>query len=125
MATADAEKRAETTWPAGDANQSLDEEAELAKHVDEKKLLRKLDLYIIPLIMALYLFSFLDRYVAYTSIVTHFLVTHNANYIPAESTLVTLASTALKRTSTSPRSSSRSLSPSSSSRTSSSRCPPT
>ncbi|KAL7799272.1 major facilitator superfamily domain-containing protein [Trichoderma ceciliae] len=29
--------------------------------VDEKKLLRKLDLYIIPLVMALYLFSFLDR----------------------------------------------------------------
>lgn len=29
--------------------------------VAEKKLLRKLDLYIVPLVMLLYLFSFLDR----------------------------------------------------------------
>jgi hypothetical protein len=28
---------------------------------DEKKLVRKLDTYLIPLVMALYLFSFLDR----------------------------------------------------------------
>lgn len=28
---------------------------------DERKLLRKLDLHLIPLVMALYLFSFLDR----------------------------------------------------------------
>lgn len=33
----------------------------LTQGVDEKKLVRKLDLYIIPLVMALYLFSFLDR----------------------------------------------------------------
>lgn len=33
----------------------------LHQDVDEKKLVRKLDLYIIPLVMALYLFSFLDR----------------------------------------------------------------
>lgn len=33
----------------------------LLRGVDEKKLLRKLDLYIIPLVMGLYLFSFLDR----------------------------------------------------------------
>lgn len=33
----------------------------LLQGVDEKKLLRKLDLYIIPLVMGLYLFSFLDR----------------------------------------------------------------
>lgn len=32
-----------------------------AARVDEQKLLRKLDWYIIPLVMALYLFSFLDR----------------------------------------------------------------
>lgn len=44
-----------------DNNGSLDEEAELAKSVDERALVRKLDLYLIPLIMALYLFSFLDR----------------------------------------------------------------
>ncbi|KAK1248636.1 hypothetical protein MKX08_006856 [Trichoderma sp. CBMAI-0020] len=33
----------------------------LLQGVDEKRLLRKLDLYIIPLVMGLYLFSFLDR----------------------------------------------------------------
>ena len=32
-----------------------------AARVDERKLVRKLDLYIIPLVMALYLFSFVDR----------------------------------------------------------------
>lgn len=30
-------------------------------HVAERKLVQKLDLYIIPFIMLLYLFSFLDR----------------------------------------------------------------
>ena len=35
--------------------------------VDEKKLVRKLDLHIIPLVMALYLFSFLDRSVTHSS----------------------------------------------------------
>jgi MFS family permease len=35
---------------------------------DEKKLLRKLDIHIIPLVMGLYLFSFLDRYVFYLSL---------------------------------------------------------
>ncbi|KND93266.1 putative transporter [Tolypocladium ophioglossoides CBS 100239] len=34
---------------------------ELSRGVDEKKLVRKLDLAIIPLVMGLYLFSFLDR----------------------------------------------------------------
>lgn len=29
--------------------------------VDEKRLVRKLDMFLIPLVMALYLFSFLDR----------------------------------------------------------------
>lgn len=33
----------------------------LLQGADEKKLVRKLDLYIIPLVMGLYLFSFLDR----------------------------------------------------------------
>lgn len=60
MDVAEAEKRVDM-WPAGDANHSFDEEAELAKHVDEKKMVRKMDLYLIPLIMGLYLFSFLDR----------------------------------------------------------------
>ena len=67
-------KATEATWPAAepatatatasaahDGSQSLDEEAELAKQVSEAKLLRKLDLHLIPLVMALYLFSFLDR----------------------------------------------------------------
>lgn len=40
---------------------SIDEDIELAKTVDERALVRKLDLHLIPLIMALYLFSFLDR----------------------------------------------------------------
>lgn len=39
------------------ANQPLS----AAMEVDEKKLVRKLDLYLIPLVMSLYLFSFLDR----------------------------------------------------------------
>lgn len=34
-------------------------------HVAEKKLVRKLDLYIIPVTMLLYLLSFLDRYVCH------------------------------------------------------------
>lgn len=42
------------------AAQESDNET-LRQDVDEKKLVRKLDLYIIPLVMALYLFSFLDR----------------------------------------------------------------
>ncbi|KAL7792189.1 major facilitator superfamily domain-containing protein [Trichoderma afarasin] len=42
------------------AAQESDNET-LLQGVDEKKLVRKLDLYIIPLVMALYLFSFLDR----------------------------------------------------------------
>ena len=29
--------------------------------LEEKRLVRKLDLYLIPLVMSLYLFSFLDR----------------------------------------------------------------
>ena len=35
--------------------------------VSEKKLVRKLDLYLIPLVMALYLFSFLDRWVIFNT----------------------------------------------------------
>ncbi|KAK4072678.1 uncharacterized protein Triagg1_5723 [Trichoderma aggressivum f. europaeum] len=42
------------------AAQESDNET-LLQGVEEKKLVRKLDLYIIPLVMALYLFSFLDR----------------------------------------------------------------
>jgi hypothetical protein len=32
--------------------------------VDERKLVRKLDMHLVPLVMLLYTFSFLDRYVA-------------------------------------------------------------
>jgi hypothetical protein len=35
---------------------------EMPQGVDERKLVRKLDVHLIPLIMCLYLFSFLDRY---------------------------------------------------------------
>jgi len=38
-----------------------DTESSTASSVDEAKLVRKLDLYLIPLVMALYIFSFLDR----------------------------------------------------------------
>lgn len=38
--------------------------ADVTFGVDEKKLVRKLDMHLIPLIMLLYTFSFLDRYVA-------------------------------------------------------------
>ncbi|KAM3561676.1 hypothetical protein ARSEF4850_003098 [Beauveria asiatica] len=38
-----------------------EEQEQEQEQVDEKKLVRKLDLYLIPLIMMLYLFSFLDR----------------------------------------------------------------
>lgn len=33
----------------------------LSRGVDERKLVRKLDLHLIPLVTSLYLFSFLDR----------------------------------------------------------------
>ncbi|PTB69036.1 MFS general substrate transporter [Trichoderma citrinoviride] len=51
------DKRLQTQDPA-----AVESDVEtLLQGADEKKLLRKLDLYIIPLVMALYLFSFLDR----------------------------------------------------------------
>lgn len=39
------------------------EPIEIIDHVAEKKLVRKLDLHIVPIAMLLYLFSFLDRHV--------------------------------------------------------------
>lgn len=47
---------------AGEDDEAAQLEARAAQ-VEEAKLVRKLDLYLIPLIMMLYLFSFLDRYV--------------------------------------------------------------
>lgn len=44
---------------------NLNEEMEI-DHAVEKKLVRKLDRHIVPLIMLLYLFSFLDRQVIVT-----------------------------------------------------------
>lgn len=99
--------------------EAVESDQELQLRVDEKKLLRKLDLYIIPLVMALYLFSFLDRYVSSLLQLTF----QGAD--SSESTLATPGSTDSSRTSTSRPSSSRSPCPSSSSHTSSSRCPPT
>ncbi|RFU75244.1 mfs transporter [Trichoderma arundinaceum] len=53
----DDEKTTQVQDPA-----ALESDSEtLLQGVDEKRLVRKLDLYIIPLVMALYLFSFLDR----------------------------------------------------------------
>lgn len=51
---------ADGTAPPGAAEDNGQLEARAAR-VDEEKLVRKLDLYIIPLVMMLYLFSFLDR----------------------------------------------------------------
>lgn len=44
-----------------------DDEAQVQTHTaeDEKRLVMKLDFYIIPLVMVLYLFSFLDRFVVF------------------------------------------------------------
>lgn len=53
------ERKSETGSP-GLRNQGVT--AEDLNAVDERKLVRKLDLYLIPLVMGLYLFSFLDRY---------------------------------------------------------------
>ncbi|KAM3508483.1 hypothetical protein MY11210_006724 [Beauveria gryllotalpidicola] len=44
-----------------DGSDGRETRATQEEQVDEKKLVRKLDLYLIPLIMMLYLFSFLDR----------------------------------------------------------------
>jgi hypothetical protein len=40
---------------------SLSDECDPNSAADEKRLVAKLDFYIIPLVMVLYLFSFLDR----------------------------------------------------------------
>lgn len=40
---------------------SLSDESDSNSAADEKRLVAKLDFYIIPLVMVLYLFSFLDR----------------------------------------------------------------
>lgn len=42
---------------------TADEALSIIDHVAERKLVRKLDFFIIPITMLLYLFSFLDRYV--------------------------------------------------------------
>lgn len=59
------DNKTETNDASGpdDAQPQQEELLRMASTVDEKKLVRKLDLHIIPLVMALYLFSFLDRYV--------------------------------------------------------------
>lgn len=57
-------KNEHRTLPHRNDDGHVDEDGRLqalAAQVDEKKLVRKLDLYLIPLIMCLYLFSFLDR----------------------------------------------------------------
>lgn len=50
--------------PSQDSPRKLEDAGSVEiDHVAEKKLVRKLDLYIIPVVMLLYLLSFLDRYV--------------------------------------------------------------
>jgi len=49
--------------PSQDSPRKLEDAGSVEiDHVAEKKLVRKLDLYIIPVTMLLYLLSFLDRY---------------------------------------------------------------
>ena len=50
--------------PREESPLKLDSEPIEVDHVAEKKLVRKLDLYIVPIVMLLYLFSFLDRQVS-------------------------------------------------------------
>ena len=59
--TMDKKIEAGDTSGPDDAQSHHEQLLRMASTVDEKKLVRKLDLYIIPLVMALYLFSFLDR----------------------------------------------------------------
>ena len=60
----DVEKRYEATMPNVPKSVESDEaERQLGEvdHVYEAKLVRKLDIFIIPVVMLLYLLSFLDR----------------------------------------------------------------
>ena len=62
----DVEKRFEGRGPHIPQSTKSDETERQLGEVDplyETKLVRKLDLYIIPVVMLLYLLSFLDRYV--------------------------------------------------------------
>lgn len=53
------------SWsPSGDSPVRAEDGVTEIDHLGEKKLIRKLDLHIIPFVMSLYLFSFLDRYVS-------------------------------------------------------------
>ena len=54
----------EKVFPSENVDESIESDSRSTEvdHVAEKKLLRKLDLQIIPLILLLYLFSFLDRF---------------------------------------------------------------
>lgn len=73
-----------------------DDENDATPHgVDEKRLVRKLDTYLIPLIMGLYLFSFLDRLLFYLLNFPKQKLTANIN---AGLTLATPASTILRPT---------------------------
>lgn len=59
-------KDADMRTPSQDSPRKLEDIGiDEIDHVAEKKLVRKLDLYIIPISMLLYLLSFLDRYVVF------------------------------------------------------------
>lgn len=63
----DIEKRYDAAAPdAGKEGEEIGSQLDGIDPVFEAKLVRKLDLYIIPVVMLLYLFSFLDRYVMAT-----------------------------------------------------------
>lgn len=56
MADLEAVEKLPIRWPASPVNYDTE-----IDHVAERRLVRKLDRHIVPLIMFLYLFSFLDR----------------------------------------------------------------
>jgi hypothetical protein len=59
---AELEEKSDHGAPSFPVEHTLDPAAFSIDHHAEAKLVRKLDLFIIPIVMLLYLFSFLDRY---------------------------------------------------------------
>ena len=59
---------------------SVEAQSNEIDHVAEQKLVRKLDRHILPIVMLLYVFSFLDRYVTLSILLSHiFLIVKSVN----------------------------------------------
>jgi hypothetical protein len=54
-------EKSDSTKPSLPVEHTLDPDSIVIDHAAERRLVRKLDLYIVPIVMLLYLFSFLDR----------------------------------------------------------------